>query len=512
MITSEYLNNRLSEINHLDYSNFDPDNFKKEPVFPVDFNSRTIKVPKEFETIAVVGDHQAEMVWFIFNRYFDGQDLYLKNWGIQFQNGNIKMMVPCTGKVEGATVNEKIKDQYGITVDHILIGWLITRDVTHQEGPVVFSLRCFDVEPDGIKVPNYSLSTAPAIVKIGQGQNFSSQGTPGIVPDHDALTALVGRIEEVMRPDGTIGRTVEWSDITETSLPRINGTILKNNVTIDFNSVKNNSEELPKVNDVSLVDDITFEGVKKTGDNSLAVTFPKYIVNGTELKDNENVEVAGKPDQEWLEGSENAIASFLIKAELDAIKAELGELTYIPLSILSFSMTPSMAEKGDIINTIDFDWTLSKTPNSLSINGISIDVNEESYKLENANLSENKVFILKALDKGNEITNTINFKFVNKVYWGVSKEGTYNSDFIKNLGNSKLDSVSKFTVNAKENQYIYFAAPAAYPEPIFTLQGSMGGKWPVAATVNYTNGSETTSYKIYRSDYTNLGDTTILIS
>ena len=51
MISSGNLSNRLDEINNLDYSEFDFNEHKKEPVFPVDLNKRTIKVPSDFETL-----------------------------------------------------------------------------------------------------------------------------------------------------------------------------------------------------------------------------------------------------------------------------------------------------------------------------------------------------------------------------------------------------------------------------------------------------------------------------
>lgn len=516
MITSEFFSDRLKEINFLDYSKFDVDNSRKEPVFPVDFNTRTIKVPSDFETIAVVGDHESELVWFVFNRYFDGQDLWSKKWGIQFTVPTkpvINMMVPYTGKKTGDQLDEKIKNQYGLNENHLLIGWMITRDVTVAPGPVSFSLRCFDVLPNGTAVVNYSLSTRPATVKIADSHNLS-QLTEGIIPKSDALTDLVARIENVMRPDGTIGRTVEWNDIVEGTLPRINNQLLKDSVTIDFNSVKNVSSNLPKINDtIALTENIKFDGVTMdASSNKLSVNFPVYKINNEPLVDGSNLTIVTEADASWIEGSTNPVQSQFLKAEIDAIKAELGELTYVPLSILSFAVSPSMAEKGSIINTIDFDWALSKTPNSLFIDETAINVSADDYILENANISSDTIFTLKAIDKGNEIIKTANIRFVNKVYWGVSSETTYDSNFIKNLDGSQLDSVAKFTVNAGEGQYIYFAAPAAYAEPIFTLQGSMGGKWKVVATVDYTNGSETTSYKVYQSDYSGLGDSTILIS
>jgi hypothetical protein len=67
------------------------------------------------------------------------------------------------------------------------------------------------------------------------------------------------------------------------------------------------------------------------------------------------------------------------------------------------------------------------------------------------------------------------------------------------------------TANAGAGQYIYYCVPTSFSNVTFKVGGWEGGIQTVA-TVYYTNGSYTTSYRIYRTDKPNLGQTTIIIN
>ena len=76
MITSIDYAEQLKEINLLDYSEYDDlNNFDKEPIFVVDLNTRTIKVPSNFSPVAVVGDHCSETQ--LFGQRIHGQPVCL---------------------------------------------------------------------------------------------------------------------------------------------------------------------------------------------------------------------------------------------------------------------------------------------------------------------------------------------------------------------------------------------------------------------------------------------------
>ena len=58
---------------------------KDEKIFDIDLNSRTIDVP---EFLSVEKDHQAETIYFKFDRYYDHADLTTKTCIIQYVNAN----------------------------------------------------------------------------------------------------------------------------------------------------------------------------------------------------------------------------------------------------------------------------------------------------------------------------------------------------------------------------------------------------------------------------------------
>ena len=57
-----------------------------EPRFIIDANSRTIKIPPEFQFLGVKNDHKAETVYFEIDRYFDNEDLSTHTCVVQFEN------------------------------------------------------------------------------------------------------------------------------------------------------------------------------------------------------------------------------------------------------------------------------------------------------------------------------------------------------------------------------------------------------------------------------------------
>ena len=92
----------------------------------------------------------------------------------------------------------------------------------------------------------------------------------------------------------------------------------------------------------------------------------------------------------------------------------------------------------------------------------------------------------------------------------------YNSDFINSLSQRAL-SVEKnieLKLEVADGQYAYICTPDVNGDYIFTIGGFDGGfsKFPVA-TVEFTNEfGHTEMYRLYKSDNTNLGSTTVKLS
>ena len=89
----------------------------------------------------------------------------------------------------------------------------------------------------------------------------------------------------------------------------------------------------------------------------------------------------------------------------------------------------------------------------------------------------------------------------------------YDNEFINSLtGELQLTREKDFTVTASDLQYIYYAVPAEYGDCIFTSGGFTGGFTKVA-TIPYTNQYDVTvDYDIWKSDYSGLGNTNIIVS
>ena len=209
MISLEYYVDKIKEISNLSLPDriIDPEN---EPVFNVDLNTREIDVPSALRQIGVVGDHNAETIWFAFDRYFDGEDLKTKAVGIQFRDalGTLAM--------RQADYRQDIVDSSNKQV--LLIGWRVPFDITHTSGQATLSLRFYTVtDTDCV----YSLGTENAQVYIGDSLYVTDEDE-NINPPRDSLSQLVSRIEELY-----INNTLQTVDYeTAANKPQLNDTTL----------------------------------------------------------------------------------------------------------------------------------------------------------------------------------------------------------------------------------------------------------------------------------------------
>ena len=132
-----------------------------EPMFEIDANTRKIEVPTDFRAngISVQGDHLAETVFFVIDRYFDWTDLsadtniYI-NWKMGQESGRTKHFILNTELLPG----------------YIVFGWPIDKIVTAKGGSLQFAVEFNKKENDNII---YRFNTLPANVNIKDGLNVS---------------------------------------------------------------------------------------------------------------------------------------------------------------------------------------------------------------------------------------------------------------------------------------------------------------------------------------------------
>lgn len=201
------------------------------------------------------------------------------------------------------------------------------------------------------------------------------------------------------------------------------------------------------------------------------------------------------------------------------VKAALDELLYVPVAINSISCSAtSTQEIGTVLTDVTINWTVNKDVTSQTINGVNLtDITQRSY-VESAEISSDKTWTVKVSDGQTEATKSTSITFKNKVYYGVSAVNApaeANSAFILGLSGSKFagskSAVGSFTVNAEAGQYIYYAQPATFTEPIFNI-GGFDTTFELYATIDFTNASgHTASYNIYKSGQAGLGSTSATV-
>lgn len=198
------------------------------------------------------------------------------------------------------------------------------------------------------------------------------------------------------------------------------------------------------------------------------------------------------------------------QALLDHTK-KLDELLYKAITINTFSISKSTAELGERLIGLILNWSYNKIPTYQKLDNVLIDNELRKYTVEKE-ISSNTSFKLEVSDGKTTVNRTASINFYNGRYYGVSNAETYDSDFILTLNKTLTNSRScNFTVNCGEGQYIFFAIPTRFGTPTFTVGGFTGGFTKVA-TVDFTNASGYTEpYNIYKSDYSNLGNTTVVV-
>lgn len=492
MITPEAYLDKLKEIEYLKYVEKDV-NPDEEPVFEVDLNTRKITIPKNFQDLAVEGDHCAETVWFSLDRWFDGIDLTKKKFGVQYSGESGTGLIPITTYTTT-----------GETSNTILLGWLITHDVTSSPGQLTFSLRVFSLNDEDNSI-EYSLNTNTVTSNIKKALNVNSESS-GVNPPPDVLSTLVDRIEELYENNSLTA--LSYNDINTKTLPTFNGTTWKGNLFTDAKQAQDAGTERIAIPYPDLVNFPTINGVSIVGN-----------LNSKDL--NISIDV----DKELSETSTNPVENKAISSKIKDLDTEVQKLweemdgmTFVPLAISSFTNNIELAEKGSTITEVTFKWNLSGSPKTVTIDDKII--NNEAITASTATLTftafkDNKTFRLVAEDKkNNQVSATTSIDFVYKVFSGVAEDPeSYTESFVKNF-TSKLQKTkeAEINVNTGKNQYIYYCVPSEYGDCTFTVGGFTGG-FKKVDTISITNEFKiSTNYDIWKSDYANLGQTNIIIS
>lgn len=145
-----------------------------EPIYKIDLNTRSIEAPSY---VGAYNDHNAEIIWFQVDRFYDNIDLY-GNRNPHNGNDSLKRTGNCWIQYR----NAKKEDFYYaapmiITSDEsaeekILIPWVISQDVAKKSGTIEFSFQFFalsegeDKDENAVRHFRYIINTRSAKTKV----------------------------------------------------------------------------------------------------------------------------------------------------------------------------------------------------------------------------------------------------------------------------------------------------------------------------------------------------------
>lgn len=215
----------------------------------------------------------------------------------------------------------------------------------------------------------------------------------------------------------------------------------------------------------------------------------------------------------------SSITASTIKYGDSTVAAILDDLTYVPVSINSFTNSVNTVEVGSTVTDVTFNWSLGGKPTEVKFNDTAQATDTTgTTSLTKQTIKTNTGFTLTAKDARNKsVSSQTWIVFKNKKYWGVGKPANadaVDSAFILGLGNSYFADNYRgdFSVNATDGNYIFFAVPKSFGDsPSFFVGGFEGG-FALYKTFDFTNASgATVSYNVFKSTNPDLGQTTVTV-
>ena len=188
----------------------------------------------------------------------------------------------------------------------------------------------------------------------------------------------------------------------------------------------------------------------------------------------------------------------------------LEKVYYVkPTCSLSANVEGGIFEIGAVISApIIFDWEINKDIISQSLSNCTIEDNNTRTAIYNDNIMSDKTFILTVSDGENEATDSISYKFMNKIFWGSSTiPFEYNSDFVNSLQNKELKNTTKgtYSFNVNTDEYGFWVVPSTMEISTVWI-GGFEVTVDFVEEILYTNSQGYTSnYKIYKTTKAGLG-------
>lgn len=170
---------------------------KDEKIFDVNLNTRVINVPK---FLSVEKDHQAETVYFKFDRYYDYTDLTTMACVIEYRNANGDTYVYPVPFYDTQIFAEDNK---------VIIPWCIQGPATEKSGTVKFAIRFYAVNENHNL--SYSLRTLVAESQVLKGQSTDDASISEKNIDLD--NSLLEFLQEIQSAKMNNALALYWVDV-----------------------------------------------------------------------------------------------------------------------------------------------------------------------------------------------------------------------------------------------------------------------------------------------------------
>lgn len=170
---------------------------KDEKIYNIDLNTRKISVPK---FLSVAKDHEAETIYFKFDRYYDYIDLTTKACVIQYTNANGESYIYPVPYYDTETFAGENK---------VIIPWCIQGKATEKSGIIKFAVKWYSVNEN--KKLSYTLNTLRAEGEVLSGQNPNEMDWSS--DQIDLSSELVGLIQDLEDAYKNNTFTLYWRDV-----------------------------------------------------------------------------------------------------------------------------------------------------------------------------------------------------------------------------------------------------------------------------------------------------------
>lgn len=162
----------------------------KRNMYEVDLSTREIKSPKY---LSITADHKAEVVYFVFDRYFDYMDLSNTTCVIQYIAPNGSPYVYVVPFYDIYTFRH---------LNKMIIPWNIDGAATQQKGELKYSIRFYKIAGEGKDSEIvYNLNTLPASSEILEGLNVDSLNKEEVDFQTEAYEYLMSQISQLSRKE-----------------------------------------------------------------------------------------------------------------------------------------------------------------------------------------------------------------------------------------------------------------------------------------------------------------------